>query len=180
MIYEGTWDMLRLFVNLSSVIVFLITSGQTIVPAADWPTWRHDNQRSGFTQESLNGHSVEPVWIWRSLQPPVSAWPGPARWDSYANIRGLSSMRNYDPCFHVVVSGDHVYFGSSADDSVRALNIDTGETQWTFTTDGPVRIAPTVADERVYFASDDGRAYCLTANDGGLIWKSERADDSHL
>lgn len=180
MIYEGNGDMLRLFVNLSSAVIFVITSCQTMVPAADWPTWRHDNQRSGFTPESLNGRSVESVWIWRSLQPPVSAWPGPARWDSYANIRGLSSMRNYDPCFHVVVSGDHVYFGSSADDSVRALNIDTGETQWTFTTDGPVRIAPTVADERVYFASDDGRAYCLTANDGGLIWKSDRADDSHL
>lgn len=144
MIYEGNRDMLRLFINLSSAIMFVITSCQTKAPAADWPTWRHDNRRSGFTSESLTGKSVESVWIWRSLQPPVSAWPGPARWHLYANIRGLSSMRNYDPCFHVVVAGDHVYFGSSADDSVRALDVDTGETQWTFTTDGPVRIAPNI------------------------------------
>jgi len=161
-------------------IALLATFCFSNVLAADWPTYRHDNHRSGFTDEALTGKSVESVWVYRSLQPPVSAWPGPARWDSYANIRGLSSMRNYDPCFHFAVAGDLLYFGSSADDSVRALNIATGEPTWTFTTDGPIRIAPSVSDRRVYFGSDDGRAYCVTADNGTLVWKSERADDSSL
>ena len=39
MIYEGNRDMLRLFVNLLSAIIFVITSCQTKAPAADWPTW---------------------------------------------------------------------------------------------------------------------------------------------
>lgn len=147
---------------------------------ADWPTFRHDNSRSGYTEESLSGPSVKEAWVYRSLQPPRPAWPGPARWDSYANVRGLGSMRNYDPCFHVVVAGNRLYFGSSTDDSVRAINATTGDTLWTFTTDGPVRIAPTIAGDRIYFGSDDGCAYCVTAADGTLVWKTDRVDDSPL
>ena len=163
---------------IATVVVFACSLSSGL--ASDWPTYRHDNHRSGFTDEALAGKSVESDWVYHSLQPPVSAWPGPARWDSWANIRGLTSMRNYDPCFHVAVVGDLVYFGSSADDSVRALNIATGEPTWTVTTDGPIRIAPSVSDGRVYFGSDDGRAYCVTADRGTLVWKSERADNSSL
>lgn len=173
--------MLRSLLTGTVTTFLLVTySISNTIPAADWPTYRHDIHRSGFTAESFDAKSVETEWVWRSLQPAVSAWPGPARWDSYANIRGLSSMRNYDPCFHVAVVGNRVYFGSSADDSVRALDIANGKPQWTFTTDGPVRIAPSVSDQHVYFGSDDGRAYCVTAGDGTLVWKSDRADDSGL
>lgn len=147
---------------------------------ADWPTYRHDNQRSGYTPEDLGGGAVESAWVHRSALPPQPAWPGPARWDSYANIRGLGSMRNYDPCYHVVVAGNLAYFGSSSDDSVRAVDVGSGEVVWTFTTDGPVRIAPAVAGQHVYFSSDDGRAYCVTADQGELVWKSDRADDTDL
>lgn len=150
------------------------------VSAADWPTFRHDNSRSGYTSESLDSNSVQEAWVYRSLQPPQPAWPGPARWDSYANIRGLGSMRNYDPCFHVTVVGNRVYFGSSTDDSVRAIDTATGKTIWTFTTDGPVRIAPSIAGQHAYFSSDDGRAYCVTADTGQLVWKSERVDNTKL
>ena len=38
-------------------------------------------------------------------------------------------------------------------------------------TGGPVRVAPTVVDGRVYVGSDDGFAYCLDATDGRVIWK---------
>jgi len=147
---------------------------------ADWPTFRHDNSRSGYTEESLNGASVKEAWVYRSPQPPRPAWPGPARWDSYANVRGLGSMRNYDPCFHVVVAGNRLFFGSSTDDSIRAINAATGDTVWTFTTDGPVRIAPTIAGEHVYFGSDDGCVYCVDATDGTLVWKTDRVDESQL
>ena len=36
-------------------------------------------------------------------------------------------------------------FGSSADDTVRALKADSGELAWSFTTEGPVRFAPHIA-----------------------------------
>ncbi|MCA9103615.1 MAG: PQQ-binding-like beta-propeller repeat protein, partial [Planctomycetales bacterium] len=40
-----------------------------------------------------------------------------------------------------------------------------------FTTDGPVRLAPSYVDGRVYFGSDDGCGYCLDAETGALIWQ---------
>ena len=170
---------------LSPVVFALLLSGVSIesawsVRGADWPTYRHDNRRSGYTDESPGDRSFGTAWVYRSSQPPQPAWPGPARWDSYSNVRGLGSMRNYDPCFHVTVAGNHVYFGSSTDDSVRALEVATGAMSWTFTTDGPVRIAPAVAGQHVYFGSDDGRAYCVRADSGQLVWKSERLDDTRL
>lgn len=141
--------------------------------AADWPTHRNDNRRSGVTTETLPFETLEQKWVIRAPHVPRSAWPAPARWDSYANVRGLSEMRNYDPCFHVTVQGTTLYYGSSADDSVHAVDTQTGQEKWAFTTDAPVRVAPTVSGERLYFGSDDGHAYCISANDGQLIWRSE-------
>ena len=161
-------------------IALLLLVFAAFADAADWPTYRHDNGRSGHTEEQLDGVSVEQVWTYQSPHPPQPAWPGPARWDSYANIRGLGSMRNYDPCFHVTISGKQLFFGSSTDDSVRAVDTDNGQINWTFTTDGPVRIAPTISGDHVYFSSDDGRVYCVTAAGGELVWKTNRADDSKL
>ena len=149
---------------LVSALVWLM--GSSLSVAAEWPTYRGDARRTGYSTDAWDGVAAENVWTFQSAQRPQPAWPGPARWDSWANVRGLGAMRNYDPCFHVVVAGGRLFFGSSADDSVHCLDAGSGEEQWTFTTDGPVRIAPTIAEGRAYFGSDDGRAYCVNAVDG--------------
>jgi outer membrane protein assembly factor BamB len=156
--------------------VFMISVG--CVLAGDWPTFRHDSRRSGATDESIDAPRLTQAWLWQSSQPPAPAWYGPAKWDSYALIFGLRSMRNYDPVFHTTIADGRLYFGSSADDSVYCLNAKTGKPQWAFTTDGPVRIAPTVADGQVYFGSDDGRAYCLDAKSGEPTWKFSPSADA--
>ena len=81
----------------------------------------------------------------------------------------------FDRAFHVVGVGDRVYFGSSAEDHVVCLDADTGRAVWSFTTEGPVRLAPTVAGNRVLFGSDDGHVYCVGAADGALQWKQRVA-----
>jgi len=78
---------------------------------------------------------------------------------------------DFDYAFHPVIAGDLVYFGSSADDTVRALNIATGKEVWRFTTSGPVRFAPAIGNGKAYIASDDGWLYCVTAAGGELVWK---------
>jgi outer membrane protein assembly factor BamB len=143
--------------------------------AADWPTYQHDARRSGASDETLDVSRLRLAWTWRSPQPPQSAWSGPARWDAYAGLRDLPSMRNYDLAFHAVAVGDAVYFGSSADDTVRCLDAETGREIWSFMTDGPVRLAPTWWAEKLYFGSDDGFVYCLQAADGQLQWKFQPA-----
>jgi len=137
--------------------------------AADWPTYLHDNMRSGITDETLK-LPLNEVWEFQSRHEPRPAWPAPAKQDFWHELRELRPVVTYDRAFHAVVAGDAVYFGSTADDKVYCLDAATGDVRWTFYTEGPVRLAPTVADGKVYFTSDDGRAYGLRASDGEPIW----------
>ena len=148
--------------------------------AEDWPTYRHDNRRSAVTAEALSLDALEEQWVYEAPYPPQPAWPGPAKWDSYARIIGLSAMRNYDPVFHIVAVGDAAYFGSSVEDAVVCVDARTGAVRWSYTVDGPVRIAPTCSDGKLYFGADDGWAYCLNAADGTLLWKHSPVPDARL
>src|SRR5262245_9911073 len=103
--------------------------------AADWPVYRHDNFRSGHTDEQIEARTLGLAWTYRP-QPPQPAWDGPAKWDAFSGKVGLSSMRDYDEAFHVIVVGTSLYFGSSADDAVHCLDTRTGKEKWAFVTDG--------------------------------------------
>jgi outer membrane protein assembly factor BamB len=142
--------------------------------AEDWPTYRHDNHRSGVTKENLS-LPLKQAWRYDSPSKPVTAWAGPAKWDAYAGMKAPRHMRDFDSVFHVTVAGGSVFFGSSADDAVHCLDAASGKTRWDFHTDGPVRLPPTVAGGNVYFGSDDGRAYCAKASDGSAVWKYRAA-----
>ncbi len=138
--------------------------------ADDWPTYRHDAARSGVTREqpTLPLHAA---WTFESPHPPAPAWPAPAKQDFWNEVRELRPVTTYDRAFQVAVAEGRLFFGSSADDQVYCLDAATGNVQWTIFADGPVRLAPTVAEGRAYFGSDDGWAYCLAAQDGAVLWK---------
>ncbi len=143
--------------------------------AEDWPTYRHDIERSGVTAEALKP-PLSPCWVFRPRQAPQPAWgePNPrpvGGWFGSTEGRRLQ----FDDVYHVAVAGGAVYFGSSADGKIRALEAATGKVRWSVFTDGPVRLAPTVHDGKVYVGSDDGLAYCLRASDGGEVWKFRAA-----
>ena len=147
---------------------------------ADWPAWQHDNRRTGATDEQLQVDKLRFDWLWKAASPPQTAWSGPAKYDAYAFHHNLPSMRNYDAVFHVIAVGDRIWFGSSADDSLYCLGVDDGQERWSVTTDGPIRLAPTWSEDRVYFGSDDGYARCVNAANGELIWKFTPADTTRL
>lgn len=136
--------------------------------AADWPTYRHDNARSGCISESL----VTPLalhWLYVPAHSPRPAWSPPANRPREGFI--LRNRVDFDDAFHVAAAGELLYFGSSADHKVYALDAATGQERWSFFTGGPVRLAPTVWKNRVLVGSDDGFIYCLQADNGDLIWK---------
>ncbi|MDA7527862.1 PQQ-binding-like beta-propeller repeat protein [Planctomicrobium sp.] len=164
-------------VALLTITLQMVVSSLAI---ADWPTWQHDNRRTGASEESVAPEKLVLDWAWQSAAPPQSAWPGPAKWDAYAYHRNLPSMRNYDPVFHVIAVDENVFFGSSVDDSLYCLNAKTGKERWSVTVDGPIRLAPTWSNGKVYFGSDDGFARCVNAQDGKLIWKFSPTDSDHL
>jgi outer membrane protein assembly factor BamB len=159
--------------RIATILVIAFHALASIAEARgeDWPTFRHDQRRSGVTGESVDAARLKPAWTWKSALPPSPAWPDAARWDAYAVLDGLKSMRNYDPVYHPVVVGDSVYLPGNSDDTLRCLDIRSGLLSWQFTADAPIRIAPTVHDERIYFGSDDGCVYAVTKG-GNLIWKT--------
>ena len=136
----------------------------------DWPTYMHDNARSGVTREAL-AVPLRQVWLHQCRHGPRPSWPAPAKRNFWHGITGLSARVTYDRVFHTVAAAGRVYFGSSADDKVYCLDAVTGRVRWQFFTQGPVRLAPTVVGQRVYVGSDDGSVYCLSSAAGKLIWK---------
>jgi outer membrane protein assembly factor BamB len=120
------------------------------------------------------------LWTYASPTPPQPAWEGPAKWDAYSGQTNLKSMRNFDPAFFVTVAGDRLFFGSSVDDAAHCIDAQNGEAVWTYYTDGPVRIPPTIDNGKAYFGSDDGYAYCVAADTGTFIWKFKAADEDRF
>ncbi len=150
------------------------------IHAEDWPTYRHDNRRSGVSGEQLKT-ALREAWVYKSPLPPQTAWSGPAKWDAYSGNKGLQSMRNFDPAVFVTSVGQDVYFGSSVDNAVHCLNAVTGKERWVFFTEAPVRLPPTVAGGKLYFGSDDGHAYCIDAGTSSPIWRYRPIeDDRHV
>ncbi len=157
--------------NLSRCVlalIFWITGVTQVWPA--WPTYRHDARRSGASEEEIKFPLVE-AWMHRSAAP-SPAWPElPARQDVFRRVPILSPTTGFDCAFHVAVADGALYYGSSADDTVRCLDAADGHLRWTFTADGPIRLSPVVADGLVYVGSDDGCVYCLRAGDGSVAWQ---------
>ena len=135
--------------------------------ADDWPTYRHDNQRSAVTAERVAAPLSED-WAFTPLHGPSHAWGDPQP-KPVEKILEQPRLR-FDDAFHVAVAGGMVFFGSSSECKVYALDAVTGEVRWEFFTEGPVRMAPTVAGGKVYVGSDDGKVYCLAAADGRVVW----------
>ena len=157
----------------------LIFANTTSTRAEDWPTFMRDKHRSGVTGEKLE-LPLNESWLYKAAHEPQPAWPGPAKQDFWHRHFNLRSTVAYDRAFHVVGVGDTIYFASSADDKVYALDSKTGRQRWTFFTEGPVRLAPCISDDKVYAASDDGNVYCLSANDGSLLWKTKGTDGERM
>src|SRR5262245_11483786 len=124
--------------------------------AADWPMWRHDASRRAASPQQL----PEKLYLqWFRHLPALSpAWPDQAR-------------MQFDAGYEPVVVGNLLFFGSSRNDCVTALDTRTGKEVWRTFVDGPVRFAPAAWEDRLFVASDDGYLYCLEAATGKQVWK---------
>jgi outer membrane protein assembly factor BamB len=139
--------------------------------AGDWPMRLYDKHRGGITTEPLVPTALTERWRYTTSRPPYPAWSeSPAKLSLGIGSTPLKPRENFDFCFDVAAVGNFIYFGSSVSGAVYCLNASTGSKVWTFFTNGPVRLAPTVVNGKVYVGSDDGYAYCLNATDGSLVW----------
>ncbi|MFM9964606.1 MAG: PQQ-binding-like beta-propeller repeat protein [Planctomycetaceae bacterium] len=125
----------------------------------DWPMWRYDAQRSAASPDPL---PLQLRLLWTRQLPRLKpAWPDQPK-------------MQFDAAYEPVVAGHRLFVGSSQDGSVVAYDTRTGLETWRYFSDGPVRFAPLVWQERLYFVSDDGYLYCLRTHDGSLVWRFRR------
>ena len=133
----------RLAAQLTTLLLLLGTTVAGAGPVADWPTYSHDNARTGVTSQQLR-LPLREAWRYDAAEPPAPAWPAPAENDYWHELRKLRPIVTYDRAFHPVIADGTLFFGSSADDKVYALDAKTGEERWSFFTGGPVRLARVV------------------------------------
>jgi outer membrane protein assembly factor BamB len=112
----------------------------------DWPTYRHDAARSGFTKASVPA-DLKRVWK-RNLGNKLSS---------------------------VVIAENKVFVAKVDTHRVYALDANSGKTLWSYTAGGRVDSPPTIYQGRVLFGSADGWMYCLDAADGKLVWRFRAA-----
>ena len=135
--------------------------------ADDWPHYRADSGRSGYTSEQLPG-DLSLCWVHKSSHAPSPAW------------RGKDTRMPFDYAYQPVIADGTLYFGSSSDCKIYSLDAATGKIQWTYFTDSPVRFAPAVLKDKVYAVSDDGFLYCLSTKQGKLLWKKRGGPDNSM
>lgn len=118
--------------------------------------WRRDAARMASTPHDIEG-PLHLKWK-REFSKPAPAFPNDPR---------VCFDISYEP----VVSEKRIFVPSMVSDTVTALDVESGEVLWTCFADAPVRFAPIAFQNRVYFISDDGCLYCVSAVDGRAIWK---------
>lgn len=113
---------------------------------ADWPTYRHDESRSGACSAGVSA-DLKQVW--------------------QAKLDGRLSAPT--------IAAGKLFTASVDTHTLHALNANTGESAWSYTTGGRIDSPPTYYKGLVLFGSADGYVYALRASDGVLAWRFRAA-----
>jgi outer membrane protein assembly factor BamB/SAM-dependent methyltransferase len=113
------------------------------VRPSDWPSYRHDNQRSSYTPARLSAALTK-------------------AWTKDCQDTGLTAP---------VVAQGRILLGSMETGNVYCLDLETGQVNWRYTTSGPIDSPPSFAGNLAVVGSRDGSVYCLDAATGQLVWR---------
>ena len=109
----------RLFTSIFLALGTLVCDRCT---GADWPTYAHDNQRSGITTEELSP-PLNQAWVFAPAFQPARGWPlnvnGYGAWKNAPNV-------NYDDASQVVAVGSTAYLAASGENCVYAIDAASG------------------------------------------------------
>jgi outer membrane protein assembly factor BamB len=127
------------------------------VQASDWPMFQQNPQHTGDTDSSTPDH------------PKVL-------WEKHLNDKGFYSTPT-------IVKGK-IFLGG-LDRKMYALDAQTGDTYWTYSTTPSqnghgIDDTAAVSAGKVYFGADDFYFYCLDANNGDLVWNYNLASQTGI
>lgn len=113
---------------------------------AEWPTFRHDNARSGYVDTDVPPQLSQ---AWRKDFPAAVSQP--------------------------VVAGDKLLLSAVDAHTIYALDAASGDQLWYFIAEGRVDSPPTLYRGLAVFGCADGCVYALDTADGQLAWKFQAA-----
>ncbi len=116
----------------------------------DWPTYRHDEGRSGTTSTTVSA-VLKQTW--------------------QAELDGRLSAP--------IIAAGKLFVASIDSHTLYALDAASGRLLWNYTTGGRVDSPPTYYKGHVLFGSADGYIYALRAEDGALAWRFRGAPIDH-
>ena len=122
------------------------TQNSKLKTADDWPTYRRDVERSGYTATAVPA-VLRPKW----------------------------QVKVGDKLTAPVVAEGKVFIGSVDEHIVSAIDADSGRSAWRFTAGARVDSPPTLYQGRAIFGSRDGYIYSVHASDGELAWRLRAA-----
>jgi len=132
----------------------------------DWPTYRHDNNRSGTTTSST---PTELKTLWKvDIKGRLRVEGVPP------SNRGLEA-RDTIRLSSVTVADGRVFVVSIDSHALYALDQATGKMIWTYTLPARADTPPTVYRGMALLGCADGCVYALRARDGELIWRFRAA-----
>ncbi len=117
----------------------------------DWPTYRHDAQRSGATTTAVE-LPLKTVW--------------------QADLGGALTSP--------VAAAGRVFVARKPSREVVCLDAADGSEKWRYTAGGRLDTPPTIHGGRAVFGGTDGWVYCLRAADGALMWRFRAAPRQRL
>jgi len=118
----------------------------TAYPASAWPTFRHDNARSGYVKTDVPA-GLRQAWR-RKLGAKLS---------------------------QPVVADGKLLVSAVDEHTVYALDAESGKEVWHFIAGGRVDSPPTMHAGMAVFGCADGCVYALRADDGKLAWRFQAA-----
>ena len=161
-LFDNRFRIIIILILISAICVILFTwKPKTEIYTNDWPMWRYDYGRSASSPEELP-NELHLLWSMKFDQREMV-------WDDPLN----NDLMHFDRVFEPIISGDLMFLGFNDNDKVAAINTTTGKKKWEFYTDGPVRLPVAAWEGKIYFTSDDGYLYCLSADKGKLLWKTK-------
>jgi outer membrane protein assembly factor BamB len=123
-----------------------VRTQQSAIADDEWPTYRHDGQRSGRA-----GCAV-PAVLRRKWQVDIGGKPTSP-----------------------TVAGGKVFVSSVDEHRVCAMDADSGRSIWDFTAGARVDSPPTLYADQAIFGCRDGYVYSLRTSDGALAWRLRAA-----
>jgi len=114
-----------------------------------WPAFRQDFMRQAHVKEALP----------RTMK---------LRWSYQVPTARLSSP---------VATGSIVLVADTGRHRIDAVNVVTGQRQWSFVADGAISGSPTIADGICLFGCRDGWVYAVRLRDGALVWRNLAAPE---